>query len=134
MDVGLNSEQLSLRATVRDILRTECPPDVARQALDDAGADPDRWRTLWKTVVDLGWTELAAPSEEGADEYGPVELFDSGYRILLADIESGELCGPRSRAESQVESAARRVGQGDGLLGEHCGMPERVAQDEVPDP
>ncbi|MBV8786894.1 MAG: acyl-CoA/acyl-ACP dehydrogenase [Mycobacterium sp.] len=74
MDVGLNSEQLSLRATVRDILRTECPPDVARQALDEAGADPDRWRTLWKTVVDLGWTELAAPSEEGADEYGPVEL------------------------------------------------------------
>jgi alkylation response protein AidB-like acyl-CoA dehydrogenase len=71
MDVGLNSEQLSLRATVRDILRTECPPDVARQALDEAGTDPDRWRTLWKTVVDLGWTELAAPDDA---EYGPVEL------------------------------------------------------------
>jgi len=71
MDVGLNSEQLSLRATVRDILRTECPPNVARQALDEAGTDPDRWRTLWKTVVDLGWTELAAPED---DEYGPVEL------------------------------------------------------------
>ncbi|RAV00746.1 acyl-CoA dehydrogenase [Mycobacterium colombiense] len=66
MDVGLNSEQLSLRDTVRDILRTECPPDVARQAI----TDPERWRTLWKTVVDLGWTELAAP---GGD-YGPVEL------------------------------------------------------------
>ena len=57
MDVGLTSEQLSLRDTVRDILRTECPPDAARQAIDD----PERWRTLWKTVVDLGWTELAAP-------------------------------------------------------------------------
>ncbi len=67
MDVGLNAEQLSLRATVRDILRTECPPDAARQAL----TDPERWRTLWKTVVDLGWTELAAP---GTGEYGPVEL------------------------------------------------------------
>ncbi|HEY3994712.1 MAG TPA: acyl-CoA dehydrogenase family protein [Mycobacterium sp.] len=71
MDVGLNSEQLSLRATVRDILRTECPPSVARQSLDDAGTDPDRWRTLWKTVVDLGWTELATPD---AGDYGPVEL------------------------------------------------------------
>jgi alkylation response protein AidB-like acyl-CoA dehydrogenase len=70
MDVGLNAEQLSLRATVRDILRTECPPDAARQAL----TDPERWRPLWKTVVDLGWTELAAPSEEGASDYGPVEL------------------------------------------------------------
>src|SRR5436305_11519472 len=70
MDVGLTSEQLSLRDTVRDILRTECPPDAARQAM----LDPERWRTLWKTVVDLGWTELAAPSEEGAADYGPVEL------------------------------------------------------------
>jgi alkylation response protein AidB-like acyl-CoA dehydrogenase len=68
MDVGLTSEQLALRDTVRDILRTECPPDAARQAL----TDPERWRTLWKTVVDLGWTELAAPDPDG--EFGPVEL------------------------------------------------------------
>jgi len=68
MDVGLNSEQLSLRDTVRDILRTECPPDAARQAI----TDPERWRTLWKTVVDLGWTELAAP--DATHDFGPVEL------------------------------------------------------------
>ncbi|BBY25339.1 acyl-CoA dehydrogenase family protein [Mycobacterium stomatepiae] len=67
MDVGLTSDQLSLRDAVRGILRTECPPDAARQAL----TDPERWRALWKTVVDLGWTELAAPA--GGD-YGPVEL------------------------------------------------------------
>jgi alkylation response protein AidB-like acyl-CoA dehydrogenase len=74
MDVGLSSEQLSLRDAVRDILRTESPPEAARQALNDAPTDPERWRTLWKTVVDLGWTELAAPLEEGAGDYGPVEL------------------------------------------------------------
>jgi alkylation response protein AidB-like acyl-CoA dehydrogenase len=68
MDVGLNSEQLALRDTVRAILRSECPPDVARQSLDDL----QRWRTLWKTVVELGWTELAAPDATG--EFGPVEL------------------------------------------------------------
>ncbi|MGZ4583202.1 MAG: acyl-CoA dehydrogenase family protein [Mycobacterium sp.] len=67
MDVGLTSEQLSLRDTVRDILRTECPPDAARQAM----TDPERWRAPWKTVVDLGWTELAAPD---AGDHGPVEL------------------------------------------------------------
>jgi alkylation response protein AidB-like acyl-CoA dehydrogenase len=66
MDVGLTSEQLSLRDTVRGILRTECPPDVARQAM----VDPERWRAPWKTIVDLGWTELASP--DGGD-YGPVE-------------------------------------------------------------
>jgi alkylation response protein AidB-like acyl-CoA dehydrogenase len=67
MDIGLSSEQLSLRDTVRDVLRTECPPDAARQAM----TDPERWRPLWKTVVDLGWTELAAPD---AGDYGPIEL------------------------------------------------------------
>jgi alkylation response protein AidB-like acyl-CoA dehydrogenase len=68
MDVGLTSEQLSLRDTVRDVLRTECPPAAARQAM----TDPERWRTLWKTVVDLGWTELAAA--DGSGDFGPVEL------------------------------------------------------------
>lgn len=68
MDVGLTSEQLSLRDTVRDILRTESPADAARQAM----TDPERWRALWKTVVDLGWTELAALDADG--DFGPVEL------------------------------------------------------------
>lgn len=71
MDVGLNAEQLSLRDTVRDILRTECPPDAARQAFNDAGTDREQWRTLWKTIVDLGWTELATLD---TGDYGPLEL------------------------------------------------------------
>lgn len=60
MDVGLNSGQLALRDNVRGVLRTECPPGVARQAM----TDPEHWRTVWKTVVDLGWTELAAPDSD----------------------------------------------------------------------
>jgi alkylation response protein AidB-like acyl-CoA dehydrogenase len=61
MDVGLNSGQLALRDSVRDVLRAECPPAIARQAM----TDPDRWRTVWKTVVDLGWTELVSDSSFG---------------------------------------------------------------------
>lgn len=72
MDVGLNSEQLALRDTVRAILRTECPPEAARQACEGQKDDPDCWRTLWKTFVDLGWTELAAFDTDS--EFGPVEL------------------------------------------------------------
>jgi alkylation response protein AidB-like acyl-CoA dehydrogenase len=68
MDVALTSEQLALRDTVRDILRTECPTSVARQAI----TDPERWRALWKMVVELGWTELASPDTSG--DFGPVEL------------------------------------------------------------
>jgi len=70
MDVGLNSGQLALRDSVRDVLRAECPPGVARQAM----TDPERWRTVWKTVVDLGWTELAAPANGGDSSFGRVDL------------------------------------------------------------
>jgi alkylation response protein AidB-like acyl-CoA dehydrogenase len=68
MDVGLNSGQLALRDSVRDVLRAECPPAIARQAM----TDPDRWRTVWKTVVGLGWTELAVPGADGS--FGRMEL------------------------------------------------------------
>lgn len=52
MDIGPYSGQPDLRANVRDVLATECPPDLARHAV----TDPQCWRALWKTVVDLGWT------------------------------------------------------------------------------
>jgi alkylation response protein AidB-like acyl-CoA dehydrogenase len=70
MDVGLNSGQLALRDSVRDVLRTECPPAIARQAM----TDPDRWRTVWKTAVELGWTELAVPGADGDDAFGRLDL------------------------------------------------------------
>jgi alkylation response protein AidB-like acyl-CoA dehydrogenase len=70
MDVGLNSGQLALRNSVRDVLSTECPPMVARQAM----TDPEGWRTLWKTVVGLGWTELAAPVTDGDNTFGRIDL------------------------------------------------------------
>lgn len=70
MDVGLNSGQLALRDSVRDVLRTECPSGVVRQAMTDR----ERWRTVWKTVVDLGWTELAVPANGGEGSFGRVDL------------------------------------------------------------
>ncbi|OBK51373.1 hypothetical protein A5656_26090 [Mycobacterium gordonae] len=122
MDVGLTSEQLALRDTVRGILRAECPPDAARQAC----ADPDRWRTLWKTFVDLGWTELAAYDAGG--EFGPVEL----AVVLDGALQGGtchadQVCGERRQRRRQrgVDRFHRRDGQGgrvnldlgDGLSG-----------------
>ncbi|BBX45587.1 hypothetical protein GCM10009641_52150 [Mycobacterium cookii] len=70
MDVGLNSGQLALRDSVRDVLRTECPPAIARQAI----TDPQRWRTVWKTVVNLGWTELAVHDADNDDTFGLLDL------------------------------------------------------------
>ena len=68
MDVGFSDSQLELRAAVRDVLAKECPPSLVRESL----ADPERWRALWKTVVDLGWTGLALLDDEAG--LGVVEL------------------------------------------------------------
>lgn len=64
MDIGLHSDQLGLRDNVRDVLAAECSPDFVRQAM----ADPHRWQSLWKTVVDLGWTAVSDTSIGHADD------------------------------------------------------------------
>ena len=109
MDVGLNSEQLSLRDTVRDILRAECPLDAARQALNDAGTDPERWRSLWKTIVGLGWTELAAPDPSG--DFGPVEL-----AVVLEECGAALAPIPLLSSVGLAAGALRACGPGAGPL------------------
>ncbi|WP_280434512.1 acyl-CoA dehydrogenase family protein [Nocardia carnea] len=52
-----DADQRLLRDTVREVTAKECPPSVIREIVD-AGADPSR---LWKTYVELGWTELVEP-------------------------------------------------------------------------
>lgn len=142
MDVGLTSEQLSLRDTVRGILRTECPPDAARQAL----TDPERWRAPWKTVVDLGWTELAAPD----GDYGPVEaalvleecgaalapipllssvglaagaLRSSGLDAVLADIAGGAVATLAVHAKGSRLPGAPMTLRGGRLRGRAVAVP-----------
>ena len=114
MDVGLNSGQLALRDSVRDVLRTECPPGVARQAM----TDPECWRTVWKTVVDLGWTELAVPADGGEGSFGRVDLAvvleECGAAIapipLLSSI--GLAAGVLRAAGSAVDDVLAAIGGG----------------------
>ena len=52
-----DADQRLLRDTVREVATKECPASVIREIVD-AGADPGR---LWKTYIELGWTELVEP-------------------------------------------------------------------------
>jgi alkylation response protein AidB-like acyl-CoA dehydrogenase len=109
MDVGLNSGQLALRDSVRDVLHAECPSGVARQAL----TDPERWRTVWKTVVDLGWTELAAGGDYGRLDLAVV-LEECGAAIapipLLSSV--GLAAGVLRAAGPGVDDVLAAVGGG----------------------
>ena len=114
MDVGLNSGQLALRDSVRDVLRAECPPAIARQAI----TDPQRWRTVWKTVVELGWTELAVPAADGDGSFGRVDLTvvleECGAAIapipLLSSV--GLAAGVLRLAGSAVDDVLADIGSG----------------------
>ncbi|HYB38596.1 MAG TPA: acyl-CoA dehydrogenase family protein [Mycobacterium sp.] len=44
--------------TVRDVVTKQCPPALVRSVAED-GVDPS---PLWKSYVDLGWTELNDPA------------------------------------------------------------------------
>lgn len=128
---------------MRGVLRTECPPDAARQAL----TDPERWRAPWKTVVDLGWTELAAP--DGGD-YGPVEaalvleecgaalapipllssvglaagaLRSSGLDAILADIAGGVVATLAAHAKGSRLPGAPMTLRGGRLRGRAVAVP-----------
>jgi alkylation response protein AidB-like acyl-CoA dehydrogenase len=111
MDIGLNSGQLALRDNVRDVLRAECPPAVARQAM----TDPERWRTVWKTTVDLGWPELATP---GVGDFGRIDLAvvaeECGAAIapipLLSSV--GLAAGALRVAGPAVDDVLRDIGGG----------------------
>jgi alkylation response protein AidB-like acyl-CoA dehydrogenase len=83
MSVGPGPEQLALRDSVRAVLRAESPHDVARQAM----TDPERWRTLWKIVVELGWTEVATFAAGGDT------AFDTTGLVLLLE-ECGAAIAP----------------------------------------
>jgi alkylation response protein AidB-like acyl-CoA dehydrogenase len=70
VDLDFTDEQETLRASVREVLTRECPPNVVR-ALAGGGEYPD---ALWKRMVDLDWPLLTVPEDLGGVGYGFVEL------------------------------------------------------------
>ncbi|GFG74579.1 acyl-CoA dehydrogenase family protein [Mycobacterium botniense] len=63
MLLEFNADQRLWQHTVRDVVAKQCPPTLVRSVAED-GVDTS---PLWKSYVDLGWTELNDPA-------GAVEL------------------------------------------------------------
>jgi len=66
---GPNADQLELQAAAREVLRKSCPSTLVRQAY----SDPRAWQDLWKTAVQMGWTQLALRGI-GPDDLGLTTL------------------------------------------------------------
>lgn len=92
MNIGLDEDRRALRDSARSVLATECPPASTRESYDD----PTRWHTLWKTVVDLGWT--------GADEAPDVV-------VLLEQAGAATLPAPLVSTVGLAAGALRAAGE-----------------------
>jgi len=62
MNLGLNEVQQMLRTSAREFLARECPLSLVRAMEEDPQGYPE---TLWRQMVDLGWTGLAFPEQYG---------------------------------------------------------------------
>jgi alkylation response protein AidB-like acyl-CoA dehydrogenase len=58
MLLEFDADQRLWQDTVRDVVTKQCPPSLVRSVAED-GVDPT---PLWKSYLDLGWTELSDPA------------------------------------------------------------------------
>src|SRR5581483_5077625 len=62
MDFAFSDEQEQLRQEARGLLAKECPTVRVRQVMESPDAHDE---TLWKKLVESGWTSLGIHEEHG---------------------------------------------------------------------
>ncbi|NGY03331.1 acyl-CoA dehydrogenase family protein [Solimonas terrae] len=72
MNFDFSEEQVLLKEHARRLLEAECPSSVTRKVLEAPHLGFDK--SLWKHVVELGWTGIAIPEEFGGTGMGHTDL------------------------------------------------------------
>jgi alkylation response protein AidB-like acyl-CoA dehydrogenase len=102
VDFTYDDEQLALQEVARTALERECGPQLLRQLAEDpTGITP----ALWSTLVDLGWTGLLVPEENGGTGAGLLEAC-----IVLEQMGRIPLPGPFFSSAVAATLAARALG------------------------
>jgi len=116
VDFTYDDEQLALQEVARTALERECGPELLRRLADDeAGITPG----LWSTLVDLGWTGLLVPEEQGGVGAGLLETC-----IVLEQMGRVPVPGPFFSSAVAATLAARALGATE-LLGDLAGGTRR---------
>ena len=102
MDFTYDDEQLALQEVARSALERECGPQLLRELADDpSGMTP----ALWSTLVDLGWTGLLVPEDQGGTGAGLLETC-----VVLEQMGRIPLPGPYFSSAVAATLAARALG------------------------
>jgi alkylation response protein AidB-like acyl-CoA dehydrogenase len=118
MDFGFSEQQDLLRASARQFLERECPPDLMRRSSDD----PQGYSAaLWEKMAALGWMGLVLPERYGGSGLSFVDLtilMEEMGRVLLpapffSSIALGALTLLETGSDEQRQQMLPRLARGE---------------------
>ena len=103
MDFTFSADQDALRDAARSFMRAEAPKDYVRRMSehDDTGVEP----AVWTKLVDLGWTGLLVPEEQGGLGLGLVDAV-----VVQEEMGRATFPGPYFSSAILATLAARALG------------------------
>jgi len=118
MDFGFSEQQDLLRASARQFLERECPPDVVRRLSDDPQGDS---ADLWQKMAELGWMGLVLPETYGGSGLSFVDLtilMEEMGRVLLpapffSSVALGALTLLETGSDEQRQQMLPRLVRGE---------------------
>ena len=107
MEFTFSEEQDALRDSVRSFLEGESPAEYWRTMMEDERGFTD---SVWKEVVELGWTGLLVPEEHGGMGLGLVDVV-----VVMEEMGRVPFPGPFFSSAVFATLAARELGLSDHL-------------------
>jgi alkylation response protein AidB-like acyl-CoA dehydrogenase len=107
VEFTFSEEQEALRDAVRTYLAGESPAEYWRAMMEDERGFSD---TVWNHVVELGWTGLLVPEEQGGMGLGLVDL-----AVVMEEMGRVPFPGPFFSSAVLATLAARALGLADRL-------------------
>lgn len=127
MALVLNEEQLMLKDAARTFLKERAPVSHLREIRDSG--NPDGFsRDLWSEMVDMGWTAILVPEEQGGLGYGytgmGIVLEESGRTLtpspLLGTAMTAVAALTMAGTHEQLNSILPGVVSGEHILALAC--------------
>lgn len=134
MALVLNQEQLMLKDSVRDFLKSRAPVSHLRNLRDSASTEGFS-RELWSEMTEMGWPAILVPEQYGGLEYGytgmGIVLEECGRTLtpspLLCTAMMGAAAIVRAGSDQQREAILPGIASGERLLALACDESTRHA-------
>jgi alkylation response protein AidB-like acyl-CoA dehydrogenase len=123
VDFTFSADQDALRDTARAFLADRSPSAYVREMADDERGFTD---DLWNQIVDLGWTAILVPEEQGGLGLGLVDAV-----VVLEEMGRVPFPGPYFSSAIQATVAAKALGAHELLEQLANGTRGTVALDEL---